>query len=196
MTKLIFIPLAVFLVAFTIANTQAAPKNYVIDSNHTYPSFEADHLGGFSVWRGKFNKTIGKITLDREAKTGHVEAVIDIGSIDFGNDNLNKHALAPDLFDVQKFPQAVYRGTFSKFNGDTPTEIRGELTLRDVTKPLTLTIKRFKCLDSHPMRKKEVCGADAYTELNRGDFGVSYGLIEGHLPEVRLMIQVEAIKEE
>lgn len=189
------LPLAAALAFFSLG-AQAAPKTYAIDSDHTYPSIETDHFGGLSVWRGKFNKTSGKITLDREAKTGTVEAIIDIHSVDFGNDALNDHIKTADILDAKQFPQAIYKGVFSKFTDSVPTEINGELTLHGVTKPINLTIKTFKCLEHHPMHKKEVCGADAYATFNRGDFGILYGLDKGFFSETRLFIQVEAIVQE
>jgi polyisoprenoid-binding protein YceI len=173
----------------------AAPAVYTIDSTHTYPSFEADHAGGMSVWRGKFNSTKGTITFDRAAHSGEVDITVDAASINFGNDRLNEHAKGADLFDVTKFPTATYTGKISKFNGDVPTEVQGELTLHGVTKPVTLTINSFLCR-VNPMSKKEVCGADASTTFNRYDFGVSFGQTMGFKGEVKLAIEVEAIKTE
>ena len=171
----------------------AAPVSYNIDPTHTYPSFEADHFGGMSVWRGKFNKSSGTIKLDRAAKSGEVNITIDIGSINFGLDKMDEHAKSDQIFDVAKFPSATFKGHFSKFNGDVPAAVEGEFTLHGVTKPLTLTINSFKCMP-HPMLKKEFCGADASATLNRGDFGVAYGKDYGFNMNVKLSIQVEAVK--
>ena len=168
-----------------------AADTYTIDPGHTYPSFEADHMG-ISVLRGKFNKTTGSITLDRAAKTGTIDIVIDANSLDFGHDKLNEHAKNADMFDVAKFPTATYKAKSIKFKGDVPASVDGELTLHGVTKPVTLTINKFKCIE-HPMLKKEVCGADASAEFKRSDFGINYGLPR-MAPEVKLAIQVEAVK--
>ena len=168
-----------------------AADSYTIDPGHTYPSFEADHMG-ISVLRGKFNKTSGTVTLDRAAKTGTIDIAIDPSSLDFGHEKLNVHAKGPDMFDVAKFPTVTYKGKSIKFNGDVPASVDGELTLHGVTKPVTLTINKFKCIN-HPMLKKEVCGADATAEFKRSDFGISYGL-PMLAPEVKLAIEVEAIK--
>ncbi|RZA34895.1 MAG: polyisoprenoid-binding protein [Lysobacteraceae bacterium] len=169
-----------------------AADTYKIDPNHTYPSFEADHMG-ISVWRGKFNKTEGSVTLDRAAKTGSIDIVIDTTTIDFGHDGMNAHAKKADIFDVEKFPTATFKAKSITFTGDVPTSAAGELTLHGVTKPLTLTINRFKCIE-HPRLKREVCGADASAQFNRGDFGVTFGL-PAFSPEVKLAIQVEAVKQ-
>lgn len=169
-----------------------AADTYMIEPNHTYPSFEADHLG-ISVWRGKFNKSSGTITLDRAAKTGTLDITIDMNSIDFGHDKMNEHAKAPDIFDVAKYPSATYKAKSIRFDGDTPAAVDGELTLHGVTKPVSLTINKFKCID-HPMLKREVCGADVSGQFKRSDFGISFGLPR-FSPEVKLAIQVEAVKQ-
>src|SRR6516165_4457404 len=82
----------------------AAPVTYQIDPAHTYPSFEADHFGGVSVWRGKFDKTSGTITLDKDKGAGTVDITVDTSSIDFGMPKLNEHAKSPEMFDVAKYP--------------------------------------------------------------------------------------------
>lgn len=166
---------------------------YNIEPGHTYPSFEADHMGGLSVLRGKFTKSNGVIELDRAAKTGKVDITIDAASIDFGHAKLNEHAKSPDMFDVQKYPTAVYKGKTIKFDGDKPIKVEGDLTLHGVTKPVSLTINKFKCMQ-HPLLKREVCGADASAEFKRTDFGIDYGVNYGFAPEVKLEIEVEAVK--
>ena len=184
--------LFIALLASGVAATAfAAVDTYTIDPNHTYPSFEADHMG-LSVWRGKYKKTSGTITLDRAAKTGSIDILIDAASIDFGHEAMNTHTKKDDIFDVAKYPNVTYKSKTVTFTGDVPTSINGELTLHGVTKPVTLTINKFKCV-MHPMHKKEVCGADASATFNRGDFGVTKGL-PMFSPEVKLAIQVEALK--
>jgi polyisoprenoid-binding protein YceI len=168
-----------------------AADTYTIDPKHTYPSFEADHKG-LSILRGKFTRNSGTITLDRAAKTGSMDITVDASSIDFGLEALNNHVKSADGFDVAKFPTAVYKGKSIKFNGDTPVSVDGELTMHGVTRPLSLTINKFKCME-HPMLKKEICGADASAEFKRTDYGITIGG-PSFAPEVRLQIEVEAIK--
>lgn len=175
------------------AGALAAPVTYNIDSSHTYPSFEADHMGGLSVWRGKFNSTSGTITLDKEAQTGTVEIKIDASSIDFGHDKLNEHAKGEDMFDVAKYPTATYTGKLVNFKKGAPTAVDGTLELHGVKKPVKLKINKFQC-KNHPMLNKEVCGADASAVFNREDFGISYGKQYGFDMTVKLAIQVEAVK--
>ena len=173
----------------------AAPVTYNIDPSHTYPSFEADHFGGLSVWRGKFTATSGKIVYDKAAKSGSVDITVDANSVDFGMPKLNEHAKSPEIFDAAKFPTATFTGKLAKFKGDAPTEVQGSFTLHGVTKPLTLKITQFLC-KPNPMLKKEVCGADAHATLNRADYGVNYGAAYGFKMDVKLQIQVEGVKAE
>jgi len=179
------------LATASASSAMAAADTYNLDPTHTFPSFEADHMG-MSVWRGKFNKTKGTVTLDRAAKTGSLDLVIEADSIDFGLDAMNAHAKKADLFNVEKFPEITYKSKSFKFNGEQLVEVDGELTLLGVTKPVKLTVDKFKCI-MHPRYKREVCGADAKAEFKRSDFGMNFGL-PAFSPEVKLAIQVEAIK--
>jgi polyisoprenoid-binding protein YceI len=173
--------------------TSAIAATYNIDPSHTYPSFEADHMG-LSVWRGKFDKTSGTVDLDRAAKTGALDVKIDAASIDFGLEAMNKHARDEAMFNVAKFPTITYTSKSFKFEGDQLVAVDGELTMLGVTKPVALKVNKFKCI-MHPRYKKEVCGADATAEFKRSDFGLNYGL-PNFSPEVKLAIQIEAIKAE
>jgi polyisoprenoid-binding protein YceI len=178
------------LAALVGANAFAAPVTYNLDPAHTFPSFEADHFGGLSTWRGKFDATSGKVVYDKDAKSGSIDVTVDMTSVDFGMPKLNEHAKSPEMFDATKYPTAVYSGKFSKFNGATPTEAQGTLTMHGVTKPVTLVIDSFMC-KINPMSKKEVCGANATATFNRSEFGVNYGDKYGFKQEVKLQIQVE-----
>ncbi|AKU23601.1 YceI family protein [Massilia sp. MB5] len=175
------------------ATGSALADTYNIDPTHTYPSFEADHMG-LSVWRGKFGKTTGTVQLDRAAKTGSLDIVIDAASVDFGLESMNAHARKPEMFNVEKFPKVTYQSKSFKFEGDKLVAVNGELTMLGVTKPVTLTVNKFKCI-IHPRLKREVCGADASAEFKRTDFGLNYAT-PAFAPEVKLAIQVEAIKAE
>ncbi|KVC82263.1 YceI family protein [Burkholderia ubonensis] len=169
-------------------------STYQFDPTHTYPSFEADHFGGLSVWRGKFDKSSGTVTLDRAAKTGTVDVTTQLASISTGNAKLDEHLQTNEFFDVAKYPEAVYKGTV-KFKGDKPAEVVGNLTLHGVTKPLTLKIDSFKCMP-HPMLKREVCGIDAVGEFSRDEFGLDYGKQYGFKMQTKLLITAEAVKQD
>jgi len=175
-----------------ITVAQAAPEKYVIDNSHTYPYFEITHLG-WSTTRGLFHKTTGAATLDFAAKKGSVEVVIDANSLDTAFAKRDNHLRGEDFFDVAKYPTITYKADQIEFDGDLPTKAKGQLTLRGVTKPVTLTFSRFKC-GEHPVAKKHYCGADATATINRGDFGISaYQGAVGE--EVKLSIAVEAARE-
>lgn len=165
---------------------------YNIDPSHTYPSFEADHMG-LSVWRGKFTKSSGKIVLDRQSKTGgSVEISIDASTVDFGHPKMNEKARGDEIFNVAKFPIITYKSTALKYEGDKLVTVEGEMTMLGITKPLSLTLTHFKCL-IHPLHKREVCGADAHGRFDRSDFGMNIGLPR-FSPEIKLAIQVEGVK--
>jgi len=168
-----------------------AADSYTVDPNHTYPSLEFSHMG-LSIWRGKFNKTSGKVTLDRTAKTGNAEIQVETSCIDFGHPKMKEFAIGPEWLNVDKFPTMTYQGAI-KFNGDTPAFVDGRLTLLGVTKPVLLKINSFKCIP-HPVFKKEVCGADAEGDMNRADFGMTQ-YSEGEAGKIHLRIQVEALKD-
>jgi polyisoprenoid-binding protein YceI len=178
------------IAALLNAGAFAAPVTYVLDPKHTYPSFAADHMGGLSVWRGKFTDTSGKVVYDKDAKAGTIEVTVNMNSVDFGLAKLDEHAKSPEIFDAAKFPTATFSGQFTQFNGATPTEAAGTLTLHGVTKPLTLKINSFMC-KPNPQTKKEVCGADASAAFNRSDFGITFGDAYGFKMWVKLEIQVE-----
>ena len=159
---------------------------------HTYPSFEADHLGGLSVWRGKLKKSSGTVTLDKAAGSGSVDVTVDLDSIDFGHRQLNNWAVGAQFFDTAQNAGAAYRGRLENFVDGAPTQVTGELALHGVTRPLTLKINSFKCMP-HPLLKRELCGADAQGMFNRDEFGLGYGKEYGFRMGVQLRIQVEAI---
>jgi polyisoprenoid-binding protein YceI len=190
MNRLLF-SAALAAVASIGTSVSAAPMDYTIDPTHTYPSFEADHLG-MSMWRGKFKKTSGKITLDKEAGQGSIDVVVDMASVDFGLDMMNKAARGKEFFEVSKFPKATFKGKLDGFANGAPTRATGELTLHGVTRPVVLTLNTFKCMP-HPMLKRDWCGADAQVTIDRETFGMPMGKEWGIKMDVGLRIQVEAV---
>ncbi len=191
-------PLArVFLLSLMLAASWLVPQqlraqmqSYTIDPAHTYPSFEASHLG-ISWWRGRFNKSSGKVTLDRTGQSGTVEVQMETASLDFGHNKMNETTRGKDFFNAEQFPLIIYKGKFSRFEAGRPVEVLGELTLLGVSKPVALRIGSFKCI-THNLLKREVCGADVQGSFNRSEFGMTRGI---PMPEelIRLAIQVEAI---
>ena len=194
MKKNLLIAAAGALVAVASFNVMAEEATYQLDPNHTAPSFEADHFGGLSVWRGKFSKGSGTVTLDRAAQKGALDATIDMTTVYIGNEKLNGELKSAQFFDTEKFPTATYKGTSMKFKGDVPVEVIGELTLHGVTKPVNLKIESFKCI-MHPMLKKEVCGTESTATFNRDDFGIAWGKEYGFKMKTTLHIQAEGVKQ-
>ncbi|MEW5967769.1 MAG: YceI family protein [Pseudomonadota bacterium] len=177
------------LAAVSIA-AQAAPVTYTIDNSHTFPYFTYNHLG-FSDQTHRFDKTTGTVTLDRKAKTGSVDVVIDTTSVNTGYALFNEHIQAADFFDTTVYPTITFKSTGMKFKGDQPASVTGKLTIKDVTKPVTLKITHFKC-QPHPMKKVEACGANATTKVKRSEFNMGKNVpFVGD--EVTLTIAIEAV---
>jgi polyisoprenoid-binding protein YceI len=169
-----------------------AAESYTLDSRHTYPLYEVDHWG-WSLQRGRFNKTTGKITLDREAKTGTVDVTINAASISTGLDKWDEQMRGEDFFDAEKYPSITFKAAKMVFNGDKPVSVPGELTMKGVTRPVTLEVARFGCRPN-PVNKKEVCGADTTATIKRSEFGI-VKYVPGIADEVKLILSVEAFKD-
>lgn len=171
----------------------AESATYAIDPSHTYATFEIAHFGT-STNRARFDKKEGSVTLDKAAKTGKVEISIDMNSINSGSEAFNKHLKSAEIFNAEKFPTAKFVGDKFTFAGDKVSEIAGTLTLAGKTNPVTLKATNFNCYES-PMLKREVCGGDFEATVTRSQFGVNYGLQYGFPDAVRVVIQVEAVKQ-
>ncbi|NLR74694.1 polyisoprenoid-binding protein [Leeia sp. IMCC25680] len=183
--------LMVAALALGVAASSFAADTYVLDSTHTYPSFEINHLG-YSITRGRFDKTEGKIMLDMAARTGSLEATIQTASLNTGFDKRDAHVKSPDFFNVEKFPTMTVKASKFVFDGDAVVAAEGTLTLLGVTKPVKLDVSNFKC-GAHPMSKKAMCGAEVRTTIKRSDFGMTT-FLPAIGDEVKIMVQVEASK--
>ena len=190
-----FATLAIALPPTVMAN----PESYTFDPYHTFPYFEIDHWGVSTV-RGMFRKSSGKFTIDRTAKSGSVELLVETASIDTGDNDKgsrprarDEHLRTADFFNVAEFPRMTYKGTASNFTADAPGEIIGSLTLLGVTKPLTLKVDRWKCRDN-PINKRPMCGGDASATLKRSDFGMKY-LVPAVGDELKLVFALEGYKD-
>ena len=179
--------------AVVAAAAQAAPETYVIDNNHTYPFFTYSHFG-FSNQTHQFDKTSGKVVLDRAAKTGSADVTIDATSVNTGLALLNQHIQDEDFFDTAKYPTITFKSSKMQFKGDRPVSLAGELTIKGVTKPVTLTITHFQCM-LHPMRKVDACGANATTRIKRSEFNMGK-YAPNVSDEVTLTLAIEAVKEQ
>ncbi len=170
----------------------AAPETYALDETHSYPRFSYSHFG-YTTQLSRFNKTSGKIVLDKAAKTASVDIVIDTTSVDSGYPVFNGHLQGEDFFDTAKYPTATFKSTKVVFDGDKPASVEGNLTIKGITKPVTLTVTSFQAMP-HPMMKKDALGANAFTVIKRSEFNAGkYAPYVGD--DVRIDIAVEAIKE-
>ena len=185
----------VFAAAATLTAgvAQAQTANYAIDPTHTFATFEISHFGA-STNRGRWDKKQGTVQLDKAAKTGKVELTIDMNSINTGTAAFDKHLQSAELFNVKKFPTAKFSADKFAFNGDKVSEVAGTLTLMGQTQPVTLKANNFNCYQN-PMLKREVCGGDFETTIDRAAFGLNYGIDWGFPKDVRVLIQVEAVKQ-
>ncbi len=170
----------------------AAPETFVIDANHTFPRFSYSHLG-YSTQLSRFNKTRGKVTWDKAAHTGAVDVVIDMKSVDTGSAVFDEHIQGEDYLDTAHYPTATFKSTAVRFDGDKPVAIDGNLTIKGVTKPVTLVVSSFQAMP-HPMLKREAIGANASTTIKRSDFNAGkYAPYVGD--DVTIGLALEAIKE-
>ena len=178
--------------AFTgaVASAMAAPVTYGVDGTHTYPRFSYSHFG-YSTQLSSFSKTTGKVVFDAEAKKGSVDIVIDMKSVNTGFADFNEHIQGEDFLDTSKFAQATFKSTKVVFDGDKPQSIEGQLTIKGVTKTVTLTVTSFQAMP-HPMLKKPAIGANAFTVIKRSEFNAGkYAPYVGD--DVRIDIAIEAI---
>ena len=180
---------ALALTSITMLAT-AAPQTYVIDSTHTFPRFSYSHFG-YSTQLSSFSNTQGKVVLDAQARTASVEVEIDIKSVNTGFADFNNHLQGEDFLDATRYPKATFKSTRVVFDGDKPKAIEGQLTIKGVTKPVTLTVTSFQAMP-HPMLKKPALGANAFTQIKRSEFNA--GMYAPYVAdEVRIDIAIEAI---
>lgn len=183
---------ALVLASAIAAPALGAPETFVVEGTHTFPRFSYSHFG-YSTQLSRFDKTSGQVVLDKAAKTGSVDIVIDTKSVNTGYATFNEHIQGEDFLDTGKYPTATFKSTKVVFEGDKPVAVEGNLTLKGVTKPVTLTITSFKAMP-HPMLKKDAIGANAWTTVKRSEFNAGkYAPNVGD--EVRIDIAIEAIKQ-
>lgn len=172
--------------------TFAAPETYLVDPNHTYPRFEYNHFG-YSNQIQRFNKTSGTIVFDRDARTGSVNVAIDARSVDTGYALFNEHLQGEDFFDTSRYPTITYQSTAVRFDGDKPVAVEGNLTIKGITRPVTLTLSSFQTMP-HPILKKDALGANASARIKRSEFNAGK-YVPNVSDDVTLSIAVEALKQ-
>jgi polyisoprenoid-binding protein YceI len=191
MKNSVLLAIAASLAAASAAHAQSA--TYAIEPTHTFVTFEVLHFGT-STNRGRFDKKEGTVTFDRAGKSGKVEISIDAGSVNTGTGPFDKHLQGKDFFNAAEFPKVTFVGDKFNFNGDKVSEVMGTLTLLGKSGPVTLKATNFNCYNS-PMLKREVCGGDFETTIDRTQWGMTYATQPGQPGNVKLVIQVEAVKQ-
>lgn len=184
--------LAVALAAAASA-AHAETATYAIDPTHTFVNFEAKHFNT-STLRGRFDKKEGTVAFDRQAKTGKADITIDMASVSTGVGPLDGHLKGKDFFNASASPTAKFVGDKFTFDGDKVSAVAGQLTMLGKTVPVTLKATNFNCYQN-PMLKREVCGGDFETTIARTQWGMNYGLDYGIPDNIRLLIQIEAVKQ-
>ena len=193
MNKLVTTTACSIALAGCLASAHAEPVTYAIDPTHTSANFEIGHMGT-STLRGRFDKKEGSVQFDRAAKSGRVEVTIDAASISTGTAPFDKHLQGKDFFNAAEFPTVKFVGDKFTFNGDKVSEVSGTLTMLGKTLPVTLKASNFNCY-LNPMFKRDVCGGDFETTLQRSQWGMDSFIKMGAPDTVRLLVQVEAIKQ-
>jgi polyisoprenoid-binding protein YceI len=186
LSLLSIIPLALSISA------HAAPETYLLDADHTFPSFSYNHFG-YSTQTSRFNKTTGKLVYDNETGKGSADITIDMTSVDTGSPMFNEHIQGEDFFDTVKYPTATFKSTALRIVGNDPVALDGNLTIKGVTLPVTLKITNFKHM-MHPMLKRDALGANATVVVKRSAFNAGkYAPFVGD--DVTINIAIEAQKE-
>ena len=180
---------ALALVTLAAGSVVAAPVTYTVDGSHTFPRFSYSHFG-YSTQLSSFGKTTGTVVFDAQAKTGAVDIVIDTTTVNTGFADFNGHIQGEDFLDTAKFPKATFKSTKVVFEGDKPASIEGQLTIKGMTKPVTLTVTSFQAMP-HPMMKVPALGANAFVTIKRSEYNAGkYAPYVGD--EVRIDIAIEA----
>ena len=186
--RLVTSVLAVLLAAFSC---HAAVETYKIDPAHSSVGFKIRHI--LTPVPGSFTKFEGTIVVDREnLGNSSVEARIDVASVDTANERRDNHLRSGDFFLVESFPAITFKSSSWRKTGEDTFAVTGDLTIKDVTKPVTLAVKLYGFAEGG--RGSMVSAWEATTTLDRQDFGVlGGGPIVGN--EVEVSITIEARKQ-
>ena len=150
---------------------------YQVDPGHTQIAFAYDHMG-FSNNFGLISEPTGTLTLDpKKPAAAKVSIDVPIANLRTGISALDEHLMKSDFFDAAKFPKATFVSTSVKPDGATSAEITGNLTIKGVTKPVTLDADFYGAGKAPAMAGgKENVGFVATTTVKRSDFNMGYGV--------------------
>lgn len=165
---------------------------YRIDPEHTYSGFEYLHWG-LSWQSGRFDKNSGTIELDLPARNGTLHIEIESNSINTGSEVFDKILRSDSFFDTENFPKIVFDSDRLIFDDDQLVRVEGQLTIKDVTRPVAITITHFNCRYML-LYLSHTCGANGYTKILRSDYKI--GRFAPFVSdEVTLFFSVEGIKQ-
>lgn len=175
------------------AATRLAPGDFTLDVAHAALVFRINHLG-YSDYVGRFDRFEASLSGDAATpEQAQVAALIDISSLNIANPEFAAELMGPDWFDAAAHRQAIFRSTAIELTSDTTAQIRGDLTLKGVTRPISLSAT-LNGSAYDPLRRADVIGFSANTQINRSDFGIDR--FSGILTEtVRIEIEAEFIRE-
>ena len=180
----------------TATRTLPATGTWTIDASHSEVGFSVRHLG-LSKTRGRFGAFSGTLVVDEVPEQSRVEVEIDAASIDTKDAGRDDHLRSADFFDAERFPALRFRSTGVRNVGGDRWEVEGELTIKDVTRPVVLDTEITGTV-TDPWGNERV-GFFATTEVNREDFGLTWnqvletgGLLVGK--NVKIQLEVEAVK--
>lgn len=155
-------------------STRVSAGRYAVDPLHTQVAFEVNHLG-FNAYHGLFGDISGTLVLDpAQPEKASLDIIIPMSGITTTSAKLTEHMQTADFFDAAKHPVATFKSKSVTVSG-TSAMITGDLTIRGVTKPVTLDA-RFIGAGANPMSKAETVGFEATTMVRRSDFGMTYGI--------------------
>ena len=194
MKRLVPLLLALALPGLALAQT----SSWKIDPSHTQSTFAVKHLV-ISTVRGEFKSTNGTVKLDEKDPTrSQIEATVDATSINTREEKRDEHLKSPDFFEVQKYPTITFKSTKITKAGGDKYKVAGDLTMRGVTKPVTLDAELTKEIKDPWGNTRR--GIHATTKLNRQDYGLKWsksieaGPVVGD--EVAVEINGELVKEQ
>ena len=158
--------------ALALAQPALAAETYVFDKAHTNIQFSWDHFG-FSTTSAEFEEFSGELQFDPEDHTNSsVEVTIDLDSVDSGFDTFNGHLTEkPEWFNTEEYPETTFTSTGIEAVGDNRLHVTGDLTLKGVTKEVTLETTINK-IGQHPVTEAKTIGFDATTTVSRSAFNM------------------------
>ncbi|WP_174279587.1 YceI family protein [Sphingomonas bacterium] len=153
----------------------ATAGSYHVDTGHTQVLFTVNHMG-FTEYTGQFTQPTGTLTLDpKNPAASQVSITFPIDKVSTTVAALDTHLKTPDFFDAAKYPTGTFTSTRIVANGTTAT-ITGNLTLKGVTRPVTLAATFVGAGQAVMGAKKTNVGFHATTAIKRSDFGINYGI--------------------